>query len=186
MKFSIIAAADKKLGIGINNQMPWHLEGDLKYFSEVTSKALPGKMNAVIMGRKTWESLPEKHRPLKGRLNVVLSRGGIELVEGKTNKELSELSGDIDVPLLCSSLDEALATLEKNPLIDKVFVIGGATVFQEAIHHPQCEKIYLTEVMAEFQCDAFFPKIPAYFVKKNSSEVVEEKVPYRFIVYDRG
>src|SRR3990172_2849902 len=134
MKFSIIAAADKKMGIGIGNKLPWKLAGDLKYFSETTTKASPGKMNAVIMGRKTWESLPEKHRPLAGRLNVVLSRNELPLPDGV---------------LRASSLDDAFEKLSAPPRhegglrradVDEVFVIGGASLDEQAIHHPHFEK----------------------------------------------
>lgn len=186
MGFSIIAAADKKFGIGIHNEMPWHLKGDLKYFSDVTSRAAAGKINAVIMGRRTWESLPAKHRPLKGRLNVVLSRGGYVLVEGKGNMELTETSEDTMVPWTCGSLEEALRKLKNNERIDKIFVIGGANLFTQAILQPDCEKIYLTEVMAEFDCDAFFPKIPQGFdVASRSAEREEGGIKYSFVVYER-
>ncbi len=172
MKFSIIAAADEKMGIGIGNKLPWRLKGDLKYFSETTTGAEPGKMNAVIMGRKTWESLPESSRPLKARLNVVLSRSGLELP---------------DRVFLASSLDDAFEKLSARKDMDKVFVIGGASLYAEAINHPDCETIYLTEVLGEFNCDAFFPDIPVgIFEKKSSSKLEEENgVKFRFSIYKR-
>lgn len=73
-RLTIIVAATKANGIGINNSLPWHLPKDMKYFSQVTSNAADGQQNAVIMGRKTWESIPKKHRPLSNRYNIVLSR----------------------------------------------------------------------------------------------------------------
>ena len=76
MTFQLVVAATRKLGIGKAGSMPWKLPGDMAYFKEITSKtADPGKQNAVIMGRKTWESIPPKFRPLPGRINVVLTRG---------------------------------------------------------------------------------------------------------------
>jgi dihydrofolate reductase len=72
---NIIAAVDKNFGIGKNNQLPWNLPKEYEHFvSLTTSTNEPGKLNAVIMGRKCWESIPEKFRPLKGRVNIVLSR----------------------------------------------------------------------------------------------------------------
>lgn len=172
MKFSIIAAADEKMGIGIGNRLPWRLKGDLKYFSDVTTSASPGKMNAVIMGRKTWESLPEAHRPLHGRLNVVLSRGEISMPEGA---------------ILAKSLDDAFEKLEKQTDTGAVFVIGGASIYAQSINHPDCDKIYLTEVRGDFMCDAFFPYIPDSIYKKSSESKEQEEggIRYKFSVYAR-
>ncbi len=76
MTFQLVVAATRMLGIGKSGSMPWKLPGDMAYFKEITSKtADSSKQNAVIMGRKTWESIPPKFRPLPGRINVVLTRG---------------------------------------------------------------------------------------------------------------
>lgn len=75
LTYQLVVAATRKLGIGKSGTMPWKLPGDLAYFKELTSKtAESGKQNAVIMGRKTWESIPAKFRPLPNRVNVVLTR----------------------------------------------------------------------------------------------------------------
>jgi dihydrofolate reductase len=169
MKFSIIAAADKKMGIGKNNALVWRLKGDLKYFSKVTTAAPKGKINAVIMGSKTWESLLEKSRPLSGRINVVLSRRVLDLPDGV---------------ILAESLDDAFNKLEAIQDLNEVFIIGGASVYKQAIEHEDCEKIYLTEVLGEFECDAFFPEIPEDFKPASKSSKKEENgIQYRFAVY---
>lgn len=158
MDFAIIAAMDENRGIGKNNQLPWHLSADLKHFAATT------KGGTVIMGRKTWESLPEAYRPLKDRLNIVVSRSDLELPEGVK---------------LAHSLDEALEVAE-----EKTFVIGGATLYAEAIQHPNCRELILTEVEGSVDCDAFFPEIPAGFLMKEMSEEMEEKgFTFRFVRY---
>lgn len=73
-RLTIIVAATKSNGIGHNSRLPWRLPKEMKYFAQVTSNALEGLSNAVIMGRNTWESIPEKHRPLSHRMNLVTSR----------------------------------------------------------------------------------------------------------------
>ena len=78
VNFSIVVAMDEQQGIGKGGKLPWHIPGDLKYFKNLTTKTkLPDKKNVVIMGRKTWESLPQNFRPLSKRINVVLTRNKI-------------------------------------------------------------------------------------------------------------
>ncbi len=152
MNFTIIAAMDANRGIGKNNALPWHLPSDLKHFKETTEGG------AVLMGRKTWESIPEKYRPFSGRLNIVISR-----------------QKDLDLPegvLLAGSLDEALSLAEEQE--GEAFLIGGAQLFQEAIVHPACERIVLTLIGQNFDCDAFFPAIPAHFSQNKSTPFREE------------
>lgn len=174
------------MGIGIGNRLPWKLAGDLKYFSKVTFGdailAASGKMNVVIMGRKTWESLPEKHRPLKGRYNIVLSRSALE---EPTGGEWGALV--LDKLNVVNSLEGALVLIERSPNVGGVFVIGGANVYAQAIAHPDADKIYLTEIEGEFNCDAFFPPIPPEtFEKKTVSEMHEENgIRYRFAEFTR-
>jgi len=168
MKFSLFVATDENRGIGIDNHLPWDLPEDMKRFAEITK----GKgNNAVIMGRKTWESIPEKFKPLPDRLNVVLTR-----------------NADYQTPegvLAFSSLDEALENIKAK---DEIFIIGGNSLYKEGILHPNCEKIYITEVCATFECDTFFPKIPEKtFQIIEGTDKMESKsgLKYRYVVYQR-
>ncbi len=197
MKFSIIAAVDKNFGIGIKNRLPWRLKGELQYFSDVTTKAASGKINAVIMGRKTWESLPASSRPLKGRVNVVLSkslsneeRESTGVSKGRARAQMENEAtvsarANPDV-LFVSSFEEAFEALEKRGDIDQLFVIGGANIYAQAITRPECEKIYLTKVEGEFECDSFFPAIPKGFtLKEESAKLKESNLEYAFQIIVR-
>ncbi len=164
--FAIVVACDKENGIGKNNALPWHAPQDLKQFKTITSQAHPnGKPNALIMGRRTWESLPVKFRPLPNRINVVLSRQSLDLPTGV---------------VLCDGLKSALSQMGD---VGYVFVIGGANVYAQAIQHPQLKKIYLTRIDATHECDAFFPQIPQQFVLANAT--VSEDVKIIFQIYQR-
>ncbi|MFA4814745.1 MAG: dihydrofolate reductase [Candidatus Gracilibacteria bacterium] len=166
IKFSIIAAMDENRGIGKNNGLPWHLSADMKHFAVTT------KGGTVIMGRKTWESLSENFRPLKERLNIVVSRGELKLPEGVE---------------LAHSLDEALEKAGSLAPERKAFVIGGATLYAEAIEHPACMELQLTELEGTLDCDAFFPEIPVGFILKEMSEEMEEcGITFRFVRYLAG
>lgn len=168
MNFSIIAAVDQKMGIGINNHLPWDIKADLKHFSDIS---IGNKKNACIMGLNTWKSLPEKFRPLRDRLNVVLSQ----------NKEFDLPAGVLNF----QSFDEALNVLFKIDL-GEIFIIGGAMLYATAIAHPACQKIYLTEIEEIFNCDTFFPAIPPDFKKIEESALQEENgIKFRFVVYER-
>ena len=101
MNFSLVVATDLNRGIGLKGDLPWRLKGDLAYFRDLTSKTLdPNKKNVVIMGRTTWDSIPEKFRPLPNRLNIVLSN---RLAKG------SLIGAEV-----ANSLQDALLIAEKN------------------------------------------------------------------------
>lgn len=162
MSFALIAAADQENGIGKDNTMPWDIPADLKYFSKVTNGA------TVIMGRKTYESLPSAHRPLPNRTNIILTR-----------------NSDYDLPegvLMAESLDEAL-TLTNGP----TFVIGGANVYTQAITHPDCNKIYLTHIEGTHDSDAFFPQIDTniWHPVSKSENLSENGHQFQFVVYEK-
>lgn len=191
MHFSIIVAVDEKMGIGIKNDLPWHLSADLKHFAAVTKDAPAGKQNAVIMGRRTWESLPEKYRPLKGRVNVVVS----STYKQEIREYLLSL-GVFGVPSFDVALEYfiegALGSILRVGFLNikqpnKIFVIGGATIFQQAISHPSLNEIYITRVLRTFPCDVFFPAIPASFKKMEESSVHKEQgIQFRFERWERA
>ena len=127
----------------------------------------PDGRNTVLMGRKTWESLPAAFKPLPNRLNEVLSRRGAFHAEGAHR--------------VWPSLKEAVASLVHDESMGGIFVIGGAQIFQEAMTLPECERLYLTDIKGAFSCDVFFPEIPSGFRETAASEWIEEAgVGYRF------
>ena len=172
--FAIIVAVDANFGIGKNGTLPWQLPADLKHFKAITSAALPNKSNAVIMGRKTWESLPPKFRPLPGRVNLVLSHQ-------PDLKLLPEV-------LRAGSLEEGLKQLTEKPLsdsVDKIFVIGGGQIFRQAVAHPSCSKLYLTHILKSFDCDCFFPQesLSSYKQIQKSKPAMENSLEFFFAEY---
>ncbi len=168
MYFSIISAIDDKRGIGIKGGLPWNLQGDMEYFKKIT---VGRGNNGIIMGRTTWLSLPEKFRPLPQRINIVLTEKYFQLPKGVYKAQ---------------SIDEALATLISKS-VEQIFVIGGGQVYRQAIVHPLCQKLYLTEIQGNFNCDTFFPEIPAQFIKKSESEpITEGHITYKFVVYEKS
>ncbi|KOO31314.1 dihydrofolate reductase-thymidylate synthase [Chrysochromulina tobinii] len=211
--FAVVVATCKQTrGIGQAGALPWRLRADMAYFKQLTrSTRDPTKRNAVIMGRKTWQSIPTKFRPLDDRVNVVLSRtadtDSLELPKG----------------VLCaSSLPQALELLgedtEAGATIENVFVIGGASVYEEAIAMPACARIHLTEIeqveeaaaagtentavqtdgaspapptakkprLSGFECDTFFPPLAsgAYVEGARSAARVENGLRYEFMRFD--
>ncbi|CCF55811.1 hypothetical protein KAFR_0A03760 [Kazachstania africana CBS 2517] len=126
---SIVAALLPDMGIGFQQSLPWRLSKEMKYFREVTSSTFDGgKQNAVIMGRKTWESIPSRFRPLPNRINVVLSRSfengqmkQVSLDENKTYFQSSSLQRSIDS--LMSLMGEKL---------ERIYIIGGSEIYNHA------------------------------------------------------
>lgn len=143
--FACVVAADENFGIGRNNDLPWpKLSSDLKHFRDLTCAAEAGKRNAVIMGRKTWDSIPPKYRPMPGRLNVVISRGELSLPNGV---------------VAARSLDDALNRASLDATVDKLFVIGGAEIFRQAFEHIRCREVYLTRIDFAFDVDTHIPDV---------------------------
>ncbi len=173
-KFHIVVATDQRNGIGKNGGLPWQLPGDMAFFKRLTSNVInKTKRNAVIMGRKTWESIPPKFRPLANRLNIVI-----------TNQSQLAVPADVQV---VNSLEKALQAATK-PSVESIFVIGGAAVYAEACQHPQLDRIYWTAVGAEFDCDKFFPDLKEEFAQvaqEDSAVICENGIEYVFKVFQR-
>lgn len=172
--FSVIAAVEKNFGIGKDGKIPWDLPSDMKHFTRITKGT--GR-NIVIMGRTTWESLPAHHKPLKDRINIVISRNTKYSVPSQV--------------FLADSLDKALYIADTFMFPDgkkaeEIHVIGGAQIYNEALRHPACERIYLTEIDEEFKCDAFFPKFDKEKFKKIKSEKQNENnINIAFSTYEK-
>ncbi|XP_053672619.1 dihydrofolate reductase [Anopheles nili] len=180
-KFSCIVAVCENRGIGINGDLPWKLKQELQYFSKTTKKVTDSsKRNAIIMGRKTYFGVPESKRPLPERLNIVLTRNA------------SAYSFPSDV-LVCNSLQEALHKLDSTDSgkdIENIWVVGGNSVYMEAMDSERCHRVYLTEIKEKFDCDAFFPEMPKSFVLIEndggiSNEVQEENgIQYEYKIFE--
>ncbi|PKI49628.1 hypothetical protein CRG98_029965 [Punica granatum] len=179
--YQVVVAATRDMGIGKDGKLPWKLPRELKFFKELTSAvADPGrnKRNAVLMGRRTWESIPRQFQPLPGRLNVVLTRSGIAGVESTE-----------DV-LLAGSVSSALELLSASPYcssIESVFVIGGGEILREALDAQLCDAIHITEIETDIDCDTYIPAIDLSVFKPwySSLPVVENNIRYSFVTYIR-
>ncbi|TVY83534.1 Dihydrofolate reductase [Lachnellula suecica] len=151
-ELTLIVAATSKMGIGLRSTLPWTgLKKEMAYFARVTKRApSPGSTNTVIMGRKTWDSIPPRFRPLKDRRNVIISRS----LEQTTSAE-SQIVG---------SLPEALNLLSQQSTASdsktgKAFIIGGAQIYEAALELKQARRILLTRILSDFECDTTFPVV---------------------------
>jgi dihydrofolate reductase len=150
IEFDIVAAADLADGIGAAGKVPWHLPTDLAHLKRLTSETeVPGTRNAVLMGRVTWDTIPDRWRPLPRRLNVVITR--------QLNLALPDEV--VRAPGLAQALELARARVD----VERLFVLGGADIYRQAIVLPGCRRLHLTRVLARHACDAFFPPIPSRF-----------------------
>jgi dihydrofolate reductase len=157
----LIAAVARNGVIGRNNALLWHLPEDMQHFRRVTAG------HAVVMGRKTWDSLPERFRPLPGRRNLVLTRQAGWHAPGAETMP---------------TLPDALQALAGQ---DRVFVIGGAQVYAEAM--PIADELLLTEVHRDYEGDVFFPSLqgqPFVEVARQPAEAPAPEGPgFDFVTY---
>lgn len=161
---SLIAAVAQNRAIGKDQQLLWHLPEDMRYFRETTR----GK--TVIMGRKTWESLPDAFRPLPGRRNIVVTRNPHYLATGAE---------------LADSLIEALDIANEKNSDEEIFVIGGAELYRQAL--PLAQRLYLTELAESYAGDAFFPEFSEREWKELSRNAQRSAsgLAFAFVVYQR-
>lgn len=161
-RISLIAALGTDRAIGKDNGLLWHLPGDLKRFKSLTSG------HPVIMGRKTWESLPEKYRPLPGRFNIVVTRSGWYEAPGATT---------------AFSFPEALSYAKEAEGSDEIFVIGGGEMYRAAL--PFASRLYLTLVDDNTPGTITFPDY-SDFTNELSREAHEESgIGYEWVTLER-
>ena len=159
---SLLVAADEGNVIGKDNQLPWHLPNDLKYFKNLTW-GLP-----IVMGRKTYESIG---KPLPGRTNIVITR----------NKDYS--AAGIEV---VHTIDEALQVAQQKGA-KEIFVIGGAEIFNSLFQN--ADRIYLTRIHHRFEGDVFFPQLDGawHLVKEQPYQADEKNAwAHTFQVWERS
>jgi dihydrofolate reductase len=164
MDVALVVAMAENGVIGREGGLPWRLSTDLKRFKAQTM----GK--PVIMGRKTWESLPRK--PLPGRRNIVITRNSAYRAPGAE---------------IVSSLEEALATVQKEEDAPEICIIGGSEIFGLAL--PVADRLYVTHVLAEVDGDTYFPVIDpqewAPVAEEETPAGEKDIYPTRHVVYER-
>ena len=161
VRLNLIYARAANGVIGKDNQLPWHLPEDLAHFKRTTLGC------PVIMGRKTWDSLPPKFRPLPGRLNIVVSRDPAFAAEGAA---------------VAHSLEAARALC---PAGSDAWVIGGAQIYAQAL--PLAHTVVVTEIARDFDGDAFAPTLGAEWRETAREEhVAASGLPFAFVTYTRS
>ncbi|MEX0603639.1 MAG: dihydrofolate reductase [Marinobacter sp.] len=167
MRKALIVAMSRNRVIGRNNALPWYLPEDLRYFKQATM----GK--PIIMGRKTWDSIG---RPLPGRLNIVVTR----------DRDWQPPAGAVRDTSLEQAFVRATAQAELEDG-DEVMVIGGGQIFADVL--PQIDRMYVTEVHAEVEGDAYFPEVNwdewEEIGREDFSASDNNPYDYSFVIYQR-
>ncbi|KAM0791778.1 hypothetical protein ACM66B_004041 [Microbotryomycetes sp. NB124-2] len=154
LPLTLIVAATASNAIGRASSLPWRLPKEMAYFARATKQTTrPDARNAVIMGRKSWEGIPNKFKPLAERVNVVVSR--------QTNLDL----GGAQNTVLVSSFEHACTQISQTQAMDRTFLIGGAQLYNQVMSEPSSDvynlgRILLTRVKTDFDdCDAFLDSL---------------------------
>ncbi len=164
---SLIVAMTPERVIGKDNALPWRIPSDLRRFKDITTG------HPVIMGRKNWESIPLKFRPLPGRTNIVLTRQPGYATHGG---------------VVVGSIEDARAIAFQSPGAEEVFVIGGEEIYRAFL--PQMQKAYVTLIDAFVAGDVHFPEMPSsewLLVSETETKKWNEndQHPYSFRIYER-
>ncbi|HEU4974035.1 MAG TPA: dihydrofolate reductase [Baekduia sp.] len=156
---ALVVAYSANRVIGREGGLPWRLPGDMRFFRELTTGGV------VVMGRRTYASIPERFRPLPERRNLVLSTNPASVPEG------AEVFGDLMSALAACGSD--------------CFVIGGGVTYEEAL--PLAGRVHATEIEGDVDGDTFFPELPAaaWRVAERGEPISENGHTYRFVTYER-
>lgn len=171
---SAIVAVDKNWGIGYQGQLLEHLPPDMKYFKELTMG------NIVIMGRKTWDSLPVK--PLINRHNVIISKSIPET-------KLPQIITDREDPITFLQMNSLIQNLEKVKRFSnkEIFIIGGGSIYKQLL--PYCDRVYVTLIeKSHDNVDTYFPNLdkdPNWEIETCTELRDYNGIPYAFLVYER-
>ncbi len=161
MKLHLIYARARNGVIGQNNQMPWHLPEDLAHFKRVTLG------QPVIMGRKTWDSLPARFRPLPGRVNIVVTRQSDWQAQGACRAASIQ-----DAMRLCGDAPDA-------------WIMGGAEIYRLA--EPLASTAVVTEIEADFEGDAFAPTLATGWQEvQREAHLGANGLPFSFVTYQKS
>lgn len=161
--FDIVVAHDLNNAIGHKNNLLCHIPEDMAYFKQLTSKTKDNnKHNIVILGRKTYESIPEKFRPLQNRINIVIS--------SKNNNYKNTLHASSPENAL-----ELASKLQTTNKAENIFCIGGSQIYKSLILHKQCRYLYATLIHKTFEADAFFPHYINDFTQISSQKKFTKK-----------
>ena len=159
MKVSLIVAVSENGVIGKDNDLIWHLPKDMKFFKDTTMG------HHVIMGRKNFESIPHKFRPLPNRINIIITRQSDYKAEGC---------------VVVNSVEEALKVAKSNG-DNEAFIIGGGQIYKLAVDAGLVDKIYLTKIYHSFEGDTFFPELNSDWKEVNREVFfADEKNKYNF------
>lgn len=151
---TMIVAYNSNFVIGKDGGIPWHIPDDLKFFKEMTIG------NSCVMGRKTWDSIPEKHKPLPKRFNVVVTRShSLFKWPESSNNNIA----------LCHSVEDAISIARQFSERGEVFVIGGDQIYQYCVEHQLADRVLASELKEykEIQGTAFFPNLEMFNWRKN-------------------
>ncbi|UKK02743.2 bifunctional dihydrofolate reductase/thymidilate synthase [Theileria orientalis] len=174
----ILAGITPENGIGNTNGLPWpHIKRDFLYMFRLTTYVDPSVkqnnpeiQNVVVIGRKTYDSLPPNTFPFKNRISVVISR------------TISEIPGGY----VFDSIPKALLYVKHNLNYYKIFIMGGSFIYNEVINLPVLDTLYITRVNKKYPCDVFFPKIPEdYIITGISKTFTNGDTTYDFVTYER-
>ena len=189
MEFNLIVANQTNKGIGKNGTIPWYVPEDLDYFSKLTRGAFDSdnifdhtKKNVVIMGRKTWDSIPPKSKPLRDRINIIISKSG----ENRHPLETQDTLFFKEMDTLFSYLRQQY---HKGNL-GKIYIIGGHSIYKYFLDNISLDKIYVTNILSNHECDVTFPKINSgshyYHLTQCSSLLTSCKgTNYQFMTYSK-
>jgi len=159
MIVSIIVAAAENGAIGKDNDLLWRFPNDTQFFKETTLG------HHVIMGRKNFESIPHKYRPLPNRVNIIVTR--------QDNYTAEECT-------VVNSIESALELAKKNGE-SEAFIIGGGQIYQLALANNLVDKIYLTRIHSKYEGDTFFKKLNSKWIEKSRNKcTADEKHPYDY------